>query len=118
MSSYLLNITFDSLRPEPAAQFWAAVTGWPVSQPFVPGEYAVTPPGGGGPRLYFTYVPEPKGSKNRLHLDIVPADRTQDQEIARLAGLGASVVSDLRPEVGWVVMADPEGNEFCLEPGG
>jgi hypothetical protein len=50
-----------------------------------------------------------------VHLDVIPADRTQDEEIARLAGLGAWVVSDGRPEVGWVVLADPEGNEFCVE---
>ncbi|HEY2549187.1 MAG TPA: VOC family protein [Streptosporangiaceae bacterium] len=116
MSSYLLNITIDCQRPQLVARFWAGVTGWPVSQPYSPQEYAVTGPAG-VPRLYFTAVPEPKGAKNRVHLDIVPADRTQDEEIARLAGLGASVVSDQRPDVGWVVMADPEGNEFCLEPG-
>ena len=50
-----------------------------------------------------------------MHLDVIPADRTQDEEIARLVGLGARVVSDGRPEVGWVVLADPEGNEFCVE---
>ncbi len=57
-------------------------------------------------------------AKNRLHLDLIPADRSQDQEIARLTGLGAAVISDRRPEVGWVILADPEGNEFCVEPGG
>jgi predicted enzyme related to lactoylglutathione lyase len=45
----------------------------------------------------------------------MPADRTQDEEIARLTALGAKVVSDPRPELGWVVLADPEGNEFCVE---
>ena len=47
----------------------------------------------------------------------MPGDGSQDEEIARLTGIGASVVSDRRPDVGWVIMADPEGNEFCIEPG-
>ena len=71
--------------------------------------------GRGRPRLYFVKVPEGKTSKNRLHLDIMPSDRSQDEEITRLVGLGARVVSDQRPEFGWVLLADPEGNEFDLE---
>lgn len=113
MSSFLLNITMDCRDPERAAAFWAAATGWPATRAWQD-EYAVDP-GDGRPRLYFVCVPEPKTVKNRVHLDIVPGDGTQDQEITRLTGLGASVVSDRRPEFGWVVMADPEGNEFCLE---
>jgi hypothetical protein len=58
---------------------------------------------------------EGKTVKNRLHLDVMPSDRTQDREITRLVGLGARVVSDQRPEFGWVLLADPEGNEFDLE---
>lgn len=115
MSSFLLNITFDCADAHRAARFWAELTGWPVSQPHQPDEYAVTPPADGLPRLYFVPVPEPKIAKNRVHLDIVPADRTQDEEIARLTGLGASVVTDRRPDVGWVILADPEGHEFCIE---
>ena len=69
------------------------------------------------PSLYFVKVPEGKSGKNRVHLDLSPADRAQDEEIARLTALGASVASDRRPEVGWVILADPEGNEFCVEPG-
>jgi Glyoxalase-like domain len=45
----------------------------------------------------------------------VPTDRTQDEEITRLTGLGARIISDRRPEFGWVILADPEGNEFCVE---
>jgi hypothetical protein len=67
------------------------------------------------PRLYFARVPEDKTIKNRVHLDVMPADRTQDEEIARLTRLGPTVVSDRRPEFGWVLLADPEGNEFCVE---
>lgn len=115
MSSFLLNITVDCTDARRVALFWAEATGWPVSQPYRSDEYAVSPPAEGMPRLYFVPVPEFKTAKNRVHLDIVPADRTQDEEIARLTGLGGSVISDGRPEVGWVILADPEGNEFCIE---
>jgi hypothetical protein len=71
--------------------------------------------GEGRPRLYFVRVPETKTIKNRVHLDIMPADRTQEEEITRLTGLGARIVSDRRPEFGWVLLADPEGNEFDVE---
>lgn len=117
MSSFLHNITFDCADPHAMARFWAEVTGWAVHR--TPGydEYAVKPPADSRPRLYFVRVPEGKSAKNRVHLDIGPADRSQDAEIARLTGLGARVTSDRRPEVGWVILADPEGNEFCIEPG-
>ncbi len=72
-------------------------------------------PGEGLPRLYFVKVPERKSVKNRLYLDLMPSDRTQDEEITRLVGLGARIISDRRPEFGWVSLADPEGNEFCVE---
>jgi hypothetical protein len=69
-----------------------------------------------GPALLFQAVDEPKGGKNRLHLDIAPTEgRTQDDEVARLVALGAKVLSD-EPDLSWVVLADPEGNEFCVLP--
>jgi len=117
MSSIVMNITFDCADPRALARFWGQVTGWPVNQEPQPGyeEAAVGVAGEGRPRLYFAKVPEGKTVKNRLHLDIVPADRTQDEEIIRLTGLGARVLSDRRPEFGWVLLADPEGNEFDVE---
>ena len=117
MSSTILNITFDCADPRALATFWGQLTGLPVITEPQPGypDCAVGTPGEGRPRLYFGKVPEVKTIKNRVHLDVIPADRSQDEEIARLVGLGASVVSDGRPEVGWVVLADPEGNEFCVE---
>ncbi len=120
MSSTILNITFDCADPGALARFWGQLTGWPIISEPQPGypDQAVGTPGEGRPRLYFVRVPEGKAVKNRVHLDVVPADRTQDEEIARLIGLGARVVTDNRPEFGWVTLADPEGNEFCLEPGG
>lgn len=67
--------------------------------------------------MVFVPVREPKLVKNRVHVDIVPADRSQSAELDRLLALGASVVDDRRQVEGggWVVLADPEGNEFCLE---
>jgi len=62
-------------------------------------------------------VPEPKTVKNRVHLDLMPDDRTRDEEVERLLGIGAALVADHRkPDGGgWVVLADPGGNEFCVE---
>ena len=59
------------------------------------------------PMLTFAHVPEGKTVKNRLHLDVTPTDCSQDEEIARLTGLGATVVNDNRPEFSWVTLADP-----------
>ena len=117
MTSAILNITFDCADPRALARFWGEVTGWPVIERPQPGseDSAVGNLGEGHPRLYFVRVPEAKTIKNRVHLDVMPDDRTQDEEIARLTRLGATVVSDRRPEFGWVLLADPEGNEFCVE---
>ena len=62
-------------------------------------------------------MPEPKQVKNRVRLDLVPLERRRDEEVDRLLGVGARVVADKRrPDgAGWVVLADPEGNEFCIE---
>ena len=60
-------------------------------------------------------MPEPKTAKNRIHLDLIPPGDGQRAELARLTGLGASVLGDQPPGVSWIVMADPGGNEFCLE---
>ncbi|MGC1206893.1 MAG: VOC family protein [Ornithinimicrobium sp.] len=70
----------------------------------------------GSQRLLFIEVPESKRVKNRLHLDLVPAAGSRDEELVRLLELGARTVSDLRqPDgSGWVVPADPEGNELCI----
>ena len=63
-------------------------------------------------------MPEAKSVKNRIHLDLAPRTGTRDEELVRLLGLGATEVADLRgehgPGTGWVVLADPEGNEFCI----
>jgi hypothetical protein len=62
-------------------------------------------------------VPEGKMVKNRMHLDLLPTARTRDEEVQRLLGIGATLVEDHRKAdgAGWVTLADPEGNEFCVE---
>ncbi len=67
-------------------------------------------------RVLFIEVPEPKQGKNRIHFDLSPRTGTRDEELARLIGLGAQTVADLRkPDgTGWVTLADPQGNEFCI----
>ena len=117
MHASILNITFDCADARAQATFWAAVTGWTAQErDATPGhvEYAVAP-ASGMPRLYFTTVPEPKPAKNRIHLDLIPPGDDQQEEVARLTGLGATVLEDQPAGASWIVMADPEGNEFCLE---
>jgi hypothetical protein len=71
----------------------------------------------GQPCLLFIQVPESKSVKNRAHLDLMPTDRSRDEEVDRLLGLGGTLFADhRRPDgTGWAVLADPEGNEFCVE---
>ncbi|WP_154793172.1 VOC family protein [Occultella kanbiaonis] len=111
-------LVVDCHDPGPLARFWAEALDWVISQDTDP-EWVVEPPEGSREDcvvadLLFIKVPEPKASKNRLHLDLRPGDR--DAEVARLEGLGARRVDvgqgEDRP---WVVMADPEGNEFCVQ---
>ena len=113
------HITVDCRDPYELARFWSVVTGWPVSDQDSPGdsEVAVEPAVPGVPELLFVRVPDAKAGKNRLHLDLVPRARTRDEEVARLREAGATLVADQRGESGrgWVVLADPEGNEFCVE---
>jgi len=121
VSSSVLNVTFDCLDAASVAHFWSEVTHWFCEKQEMPGNtfWVVGEPGGTGPRLVFVTVPEPKSVKNRVHLDLVP-NGSQAEELARLESLGARVIEDRRQMApgGWVVMADPEGNEFDLESGG
>lgn len=119
MSSFIRQVTFDCADPWQLSGFWAEVTGWARSEEDSPGdpECALIPPGEARPWLLFIRVPEGKLVKNRLHLDIAPTDRTRDEEVVRLVGLGASMFADHRkPDgTGWAVLRDPGGNEFCVE---
>ena len=119
MYSAILNVTFDCHDPKVVAAFWSAVTGYPVEEVASPGNpyWVASPPDQSWPRLVFVAVPERKDRKNRVHLDVVPVAKDQSNELERLLALGATVVDDRRglDPGGWVVLADREGNEFCLE---
>lgn len=110
-------INVDTRDPDRVAMFWQEALGWRRTYD-TPDEVVLEPPAGSdqdgiAPDLLFARVPEAKSVKNRLHLDLRPED--QDAELARLQGLGATPVDvGQGPEVSWVVLADPDGNEFCL----
>lgn len=105
------HLTIDAEDPARLARFWAAVLGWQVL--YEEGDEAVIGTGPGDyPGICFIAVPEPKAAKNRLHVDLDPDDR--DFEVERLIALGARRVEVGQGEVTWVVLADPEGNEFCV----
>ena len=110
-------ICVDCLDPSRLAEFWSEVLGWRVTFS-EPDQVALEPPAGSRedgvvPDLLFLLVPEDRAVKNRLHLDLRPSD--QFAEVRRLIGLGATRVDVGQPgDSSWVVLADPEGNEFCV----
>jgi hypothetical protein len=103
MTSKLTELAIDSADPDALAGFWCAVLGYEV-QDVDDGVVTIGSP----------LVPEGKTAKNRLHLDVNPTDADQDQEVRRLLGLGARHADVGQGDVSWVVLADPEGNEFCV----
>lgn len=115
MVSVVQNVAVDCADAYELARFWSEVTGCPLDPEAERGarETAVMLPQ--GPLLYFNQVPEPKTIKNRLHLCLRPTT-SREEEVARLLALGATLVADRRnPDgTGWAVLADPEGNEFCV----
>ena len=114
MPAHLSCICIDSINPRPLADFWSAVLGWDVIEEDEDG-VSLAPPGGGSPTLDILQVPEAKSNKNRLHLDLRPDNATFEVELSRLENLGAVRVNiGQGPDVTWQVLADPEGNEFCL----
>ena len=119
MTALISHTTFDSRDAYTMSVFWSGVLGF-VEDPDDPNE-----PGddecmifsaNGSQRLLFIEVPDAKQVKNRVHLDLKPADGTREQELERLLQLGArQAVDRRRPDgSGWVVLADLEGNEFCI----
>jgi Glyoxalase-like domain len=109
-------IDVDCQEPAVLGPFWKAALGWRSTYE-TDEEWVLEPPAGSpqdgvAPDLLFLKVPESKSTKNRLHLDLRPAD--QNAEVDRLIGLGARRVDVGQGERSWVVLADPEGNEFCV----
>lgn len=96
-----------------AGYFWSEVLGWPLVWD-QDGETAIRAADGTGPFITWGPPVRPKVAKNRLHLDIVPDQGDQEAELNRLLALGATRADIGQGEVDWVVMADPDGNEFCL----
>ena len=103
--------TIDARDPAALGRWWQEALGWVVVNDD-PEEFEIRPAAGQFPGLLFGTVPEPKTIKNRLHLDFRPDDR--DKEVERMLALGATLADVGQAEVSWVVLADPEGNEFCM----
>jgi hypothetical protein len=115
MVSVLQNVAIDCADAYTLARFWSEVTGRPLHPEDEPGDHETQVMLPDGPVLYFNQVPEPKEIKNRIHLCLRP-ETSRDPEVERLLGIGATLVVDRRnPDgTGWAVLADPEGNEFCV----
>jgi hypothetical protein len=113
VASKLTQVAIDSADPRRLAEFWAAVLGYDITE----SDTTITslePPDRSSPGIDFVKVPEPKKVKNRLHLDLSPSDRDQAQEVERIVNLGARRIDIGQGDASWVVLADPEGNEFCV----
>jgi predicted enzyme related to lactoylglutathione lyase len=115
----LVHLVIDAADPARVARFWAAALGWEVAVE-EPNEVVVWPSGFSYPDpvalpLVFVPVPEAKTGKNRVHLDLASQSAEhQAAEVSRLLGLGAAPADIGQGDVPWVVLADPEGNEFCV----
>ncbi len=122
MTSRFTELSIDCHHPPRLAEFWCAVLGYTIihdEDDYI--EIAAREPvevtirdGPVPPTLVFQQVSEAKGVKNRLHVDVSPIDRTQVEEVDRLLDLGARHVDIGQGKQSWVVLADPEGNEFCV----
>ena len=116
MTARELHVVIDAADVDALCDFWVAVLGYERFGRFEQYRSAVPPAGAAGPKLVFQQVREPRAAgKNRLHVDVVVGDALEG-EAERLVALGAARRSDVIDEAGtsWIVMADPEGNEFCL----
>ena len=115
MTSVVKYMTFDCNDPRLMSEFWSAVLGYETTLWDDYDGAMSKPPGGGSPGIAFIKVPEGKTVKNRLHLDIEPSGATMEAEVERLIELGARRIEEFHEPSGtWTVMADPEGNEFCV----
>jgi hypothetical protein len=118
MASRASNFCIDAADPYAQTMWWAQVLedftvddSWEMK----PDDEECGLVGPDDRFLLFLKVPEAKSVKNRMHICLRPTDRDRDEEVERVLGLGATLVDDLRKgERGWAVLADPEGNEFCV----
>jgi hypothetical protein len=108
------QVVVDAADPVALGRWWAEALGWVVVND-APQEYEIRPEPDRVPGLLFTPVPEAKTVKNRLHLDFRPVD--QAAEVSRLLALGARHADVGQGDASWVVLMDPEGNEFCVLSG-
>jgi hypothetical protein len=113
MPSFVKNLTVDCVDALRVARFWAAALGSDVDEDSTPERAYVEAAAWGGPNIWFRGGRGPKVADNRVHLDLRPLS-SMDEEVARLVGLGATVVERFDDIT---VLRDPEGNEFCVEPG-
>ena len=126
MTLRITEISVDCADPGSLARFWAAVLDYVVLDED-PDLVEIGPPGRADeqlladvrsgpvpPTIFFARVPEGKVVKNRVHFDVSPVDTDRDAEVARLEGLGARRTDLAPPDKNWIVMLDPEGNEFCV----
>ena len=121
MTSFVSHTTIDCANAYELAEFWKQVLGYedPPDDPNEPGdELCMIQDPETGHGILFIEVPDPKQVKNRIHFDLRPRQGRRDEELERLLAIGSTVVADHRgiegPGTGWVVLADPEGNEFCI----
>jgi hypothetical protein len=124
MASKFTELEIDCADPAGLARFWCSVLEYEVQdEDDAEGVVTIGPPAGPAspgdlgpvpPKLTFARVPESKTIKNRVHVDVSPTDRDQAEEVRRLLDLGARYADVGQGEVSWVVLADPEGNEFCV----
>jgi hypothetical protein len=126
MASRFTELVVDSRDPRGLAEFWCQVLGYrivdeeedengaviEIGTEELTSEQVVRGPV--PPTIVFTVVPEGKTVKNRLHIDVSPIDREPAEEVERLIALGARRVDIGQGDVPWTVLADPEGNEFCV----
>jgi Glyoxalase-like domain len=113
MASRLSTIVIDANDVALVGEFWAGVLGR-AAELDDDGDLVLKAPDGDSVDVLVIGVPEPKHTKNRLHIDLEPSGGDQDEELGRLLALGATRVDIGQGEPSWVVLADPEGNEFCL----
>jgi predicted enzyme related to lactoylglutathione lyase len=114
MASRFTELVIDAHDVRAQARWWAEVLDYTLTDE-EEDAVEISAPDGRSPRLVFARVPEDKTVKNRLHIDLNATDRDQEAEVQRLVAMGAQHIDiGQRPDQSWVVLADPEGNEFCV----